>query len=256
MSRFPMEWIKEWKERLLSKYPPKYLLLSLVFVLLVLGLCAYVYLSYFLYGSSEDVVVEIPRGAGLGEIARKLENGGVVRSAKAFVGYVLLSGREKDLRAGEYEFRAGSVMADVLDKLIRGDVVLREITIPEGLTVAEIADLLGSRGVVERESFLDLALDPGFANEVLGDSVGTLEGYLYPDTYKVRRDTSAEELIERMVARHREVFRQIDLSAIELSEREIVTLASIIEKETAVDDEKPLVSAVLHNRLRVGMKLE
>ncbi len=241
---------------MLSRSLTKYLMLSLLLVLATIGLFAYFYVDYYLYDSPEDIVLEIPKGASLGEIARRLEESGVIKNANAFKGYVLFRGWEKSLKAGEYEFQQGSLMGDVVGKLLRGDVVLREITIPEGLTVAQIAELLDSKGVIKRENFLKVARDPELARGVLGDSVDSFEGYLYPDTYRVSKAISAEELVERMVERHREVLAQIDQSNEELSEREIVILASIIEKETAVPAEKPLISAVLRNRLRRGMRLE
>ena len=242
---------------MLSRPITKYLLaICLVAALVVVGVGVYVYSDYFLYSSPEDVTVEIPKGPSLNEIAGALEESGAIKSAKAFVGYVVVHNAERSLKAGEYELKAGSGIGDVVDKIVKGEVVLREITIPEGLTVPQTAELLDEKGVVTKEAFLKAAGDREFIRAKLGRPVDSVEGYLYPDTYKVEKGITAKELVARMIARHREVFRAIDHSGVDLSSHEIVTLASIIEKETAVAEERPIISAVLHNRLKLGMRLE
>lgn len=207
---------------------------------------------------SKDVIVQINRGEGLKTISSKLQANGVVVSDKLFILYVMYRGLQDRLIAGEYQFMSGSTMSQVSDKISRGDVVVYKVTIPEGMTVGEIGRLLQDNRIVGKEEFIRLTRDKELQAELLRDEAVGFEGYLFPDTYSYIKGITALELISIMVERFNSVYGSLGTTRgdINLSENEIVTLASIIEKETGDASERPLVSAVFHNRLRIGMKLD
>lgn len=223
---------------------------------------SFIYFTYFIPPTSqraEKVTLEIPKGSGLKDIALELKRAGVIRSDKLFILFVFIKGDKSRLKAGEYEFKPGDSLNQIIEKLIRGDVVVHKITIPEGFTIKEIADLLERNGVMPKEAFLEKSHDTEFAKELLGDpSLPSLEGYLFPDSYSYKKGITPEEFIRMMVARFKEVYGLLRAKAgeLDLTDREIVILASIIEKETGNVSERPLISAVFHNRLRLGMRLE
>ena len=136
-------------------------------------------------------------------------------------------------------------------------MVSRRVTIPEGLTVVEIAGLIGSKTILDENDFLEKTKSPVLREELLGDDYLSFEGYLFPDTYTFTKDVTSEALIRMMVGRFRQVFDSLaGRDRVNLSDKEIVTLASIVEKETGTYSERPLIAAVFHNRLKYGMKLE
>ena len=168
------------------------------------------------------------------------------------------SGQATALKAGEYRFSGAMSAADVVARLARGDVYLRAVTFREGLTIRQMAGIFEDAGFGPAKAFIAAAGDAQLVGG-FDPAARNLEGYLFPDTYALPRAASAPDLVRRMVARFESVMTT-DLrqaaDALGLSVREVVTLASLIEKETAAPAERPLVSAVYHNRLRQGMGLQ
>lgn len=224
-----------------------------VFVFVLLALSVW---FYFLDGFSAETEIGIPQGLGLSAIAEKLEEEGVIRKAEILFLSAFLSGTQAKLKHGEYVFSAGETPYSVHRKLRRGEVSLRKVTFPEGVTLVQMARILESSQVVSREEFLALAQDREYSAKKLGLDISSLEGFLFPDTYFFARGGSAEEVIETMLDRFWEVCATLGITNTQPDIGEIVTIASLIEKETAFAPEKPFVSAVIHNRLRKGMKLE
>lgn len=225
-----------------------------IFVFVLLALSAW---FYFLDGfSTETKIVEIPQGLGLSAIAEKLEGEGVIRKAEILLLSAFLSGTQRKLKHGEYVFSAGEAPYTVHRKLRRGEVSLRKVTFPEGITLVQIAGILEASQIVPREEFLALAENGEYSTKKLGMDVSSLEGFLFPDTYFFARDCSADKVIETMLDRFREACVTLGIASMQPDIKEIVTIASLIEKETAFPPERPLVSAVIRNRLRKGMKLE
>jgi UPF0755 protein len=210
-------------------------------------------------GSTEpDVFVEVKPGAGPGTIGQQLVAAGVVRDAPTFRMAVWITGRARDLKAGEYRFDAPISAVDVVEKLARGDVHRRAITFREGLTIAEMAAVYQQSGFGEADAFVKAASDPGSIRE-LDPAAPDLEGYLFPETYLLPRGTSAADLVAQMVALFKKTFTPAMREAITaqgLSVREAVTIASLVEKETAVAEERPVVAAVYLNRKRIGMPMQ
>jgi len=200
----------------------------------------------------------IPQGATVKEIAQLLHEKGVIKSAKAFEMFVRLAGREREIKAGIYEFDLPMYPSELLDKLVGGELKLRRVTIPEGLTIRDVDALLSSQGVIAKGEFEGYCYDPDVVGRY-GIEAKSLEGFLFPDTYLVAYDVSVEGLADAMTERFWEVFSpnlRRDAEERGMSVLEAVTLASMIEKETALSHERPLISAVFHNRLRKGMKLQ
>ena len=225
-----------------------------VFVFVLLVLSAW---FYFLDGfSTETKIVDIPQGLGLSAIAEKLEGAGVIRKAEILFLSAFLSGTQGKLKHGEYVFSAGEAPYSVHRKLRRGEVSLRKVTFPEGITLVQMAGILEASQIVSREGFLALAENNEYSTKKLGVDVSSLEGFLFPDTYFFARNSSAEKVIETMIERFREACATLGIANTQPDIKEIVTIASLIEKETAFPPERPLVSAVISNRLRKGMKLE
>jgi UPF0755 protein len=199
----------------------------------------------------------VPPGAGVLEIGRRLHEQGLVRHPLIFKGLVHWRGVGNRLRAGEYVFEGGFTLEDVVDKLVRGDVVRHTLTFPEGKNLEEMATLTASRGL-GRAAFLKAALDPAPIRDLDPDAPD-LEGYLFPDTYDLpREDGAAEVLVGRMLKRFREVIGP-ELPLLKskgLTLREVVTLASLVELETGRAEERPRIAAVFHNRLMKKMPLQ
>ena len=202
--------------------------------------------------------VEVPPGASPNAIGRRLAAAGVVRDLATFRYVLARSGQARRLKAGEYRFDKPMKPAEVIDMIARGAVYLRPITFREGLTIKQMAALYEQTGFGPAADFVKAAANATLIADLDPDA-RDLEGYLFPDTYTLPRRATAAELIERMVANLRSVLTA-DLiaraGARALSVRELVTLASIVEKETGKADERPLVAAVYSNRLRIGMGLQ
>jgi UPF0755 protein len=240
----------------------KYLLVLVVLVAVVGGVALYfganrVYEPYKGY-DTPDVFVEVPAGAGPATIGQRLVAAGVVRDEMTFRGAVWMSGRARDLKAGEYQFTEAMTPLEVIDKLARGDVYRRRITFREGLTIREMAVVYEQSGFGTAADFANAASDPSLISE-LDPSARNLEGYLFPETYSLPRDTPASVLVAQMVGLFQKAFTPAVRDGIKaqgLTVREAVTVASLVEKETAVPDERPVVAAVYLNRKRIGMPMQ
>lgn len=209
--------------------------------------------------SGQEVIVTIPKGASFSKVAEILQEKGVVRSRLIFRLVGMIRGEQRKIQAGEYALKTGSDAGEVLDQLISGKTLMVSFTVPEGYNIFQTADLFQQWGLMSRDDFLRTVSDRPFLKEV-GVSADSLEGYLYPDTYFFRASEKGDGklLIRRMVKRFHEVYdKHVRPTAEEFGwdVNQVVTLASLIEKE-AVAQEHPLVSAVFHNRLRTGMRLQ
>ncbi len=202
--------------------------------------------------------VEIPPGARSLAIGERLVAGGVVRDLQTYRLTLWLSGQGRRLKAGEYRFDHAMTPLEVIDKIARGDVFVVTLTFPEGLTIAEMSRIFESHGLGPAAAFVEAAQDTALVHD-LDPAAPNLEGYLFPETYAVPRKTDAPKLVRLMVGRFGHVFTQglRDAAAErQLSVRQAVALASIVEKETAKTEERPLVAAVYVNRLRLRMPLQ
>ncbi len=208
------------------------------------------------YEAAEQFV-EIPVGSGASVIRQRLVDAGVVRDAVTLRLALRWTGASRDLQAGEYRFDRPMTAIEVVNKIARGDVYGQRITFPEGLTVREMAGVYESRGLGRAQDFLEAARNVTLIRD-LDPMAPDLEGYLFPDTYTVGRTAVASQLIESMVAGFRAAYPAEAPSGGDppLSTRQLVTLASLVEKETGKAEERPVVSAVYRNRLRIGMPMQ
>jgi UPF0755 protein len=203
-------------------------------------------------------VVYIKPKTGVQEIAQTLREAGVIQSRWTFLAVAYMQGSLTRLQAGEYEFSHGVSILEILRKLEAGRVVTHQVTTPEGFTAQDIARLLAGEQLVDPDRFMALVKDAKFAESV-GVRASTLEGYLFPDTYRLTRGMGEEEILRVMVARFRQaVPRDIAEKAqrLGLDAHSVVTLASLIEKEAKLNSERPVVAGVFYNRLRRKMPLQ
>jgi UPF0755 protein len=238
--------------------------IALLLLLIVLAIGAggvWIYLrvgeSFKGYDTVEQFV-EIPAGAGSRSIGDRLVQAGIIRDPLVFRAALYVSGEARRLQAGEYRFDRAMTPLEVVDKLARGDVYVIGITFPEGLTMEEMAKIYETHGLGPASAFLMAARDPA-AIKALDPLARDLEGYLFPETYRLPRHSDAALLVKQMTARFEMVFTPAMREAAEsrgLTVRQAVTLASIVEKESARAEERPLVAAVYANRLRIGMPLQ
>jgi UPF0755 protein len=205
-----------------------------------------------------EQLVEIPPGAGAAEIRRRLVDAGVVSDEMTFRLALHWTGDARALKAGEYRFDRPMGAVEVVQKIARGDVVAHPITFPEGLTIREMAEIYESRGFGPARDFTRAAGDASLVQD-LDPGARDLEGYLFPETYGLPRGTPATRLVAMMVDRFRATYDALpagEADELELSPRELVTLASLVEKETGKGEERPIVSAVYRNRLKRKMPMQ
>jgi UPF0755 protein len=208
-------------------------------------------------GAAEPVVFEVPEGATLAGVARRLEARGLVRAAWALEWWGRWQGLERRLHAGEYELSPALPAREVLRRITGGAVMTHRVVLPEGLTAREVALRLAEAGLVDAEALLTLAGDPERA-AAFGVGGPTLEGYLFPETYQLPRGLDAEDVAGVLVSQFLRVWSELapDAEAQGLSMREVATLASIVEKETGAPEERARIAGVFRNRLARGMRLE
>jgi UPF0755 protein len=232
-----------------------------VVLVVILGGAGWLYVSLhrpYKGFSDAETFVDIPPGAGTAAMGRRLAAAGVVRNPLTFRIAASMRTNKRPLQAGEYRFDSPLTPAQVVDKIARGDVYLRSLTFPEGLTINQMADLFEQKGFGTAESFRRAAGNPDRIRS-LDPQAPDLEGYLFPDTYALPRRATAETIVANMVAQFQKAFTpeiRDNAAARGLGVRELVTLASLVEKETARADERTLVAGVYTNRLRIGMGLQ
>jgi UPF0755 protein len=206
---------------------------------------------------AEAKIIDIPAGVGLAEATQVLSKAGIVDHPLLFKLAARLTARHQSIKAGEYRLSAAMSYDAILETLHRGRVLMHVVMLPEGFTLEQMVERLAQTGLVDRKKALDLASDQEFLHE-LGIQAGSLEGYLFPDTYRFAKGLSARAILGRMFRRFQSAWQPLAPAAKEagLSRLQAVTLASIIERETSLDAERPLVSAVYHNRLKRKMPLQ
>lgn len=240
--------------------PFKFLFKTFLFLFVVIGILAGVG-SYFIFHSpgetaATDVIIQ--RGMSLSQVSNTLYREGVIQYPKVFKHVLSLTQGASKVRAGEFRFKKGMNLKNALTTLYESEPLVHQVTVPEGWTVRQIATILANAKLIDEKKFLDIALSKATSIKYQFDAP-TLEGYLFPDTYAFSRVDGEEKIIERMVQRFRQKFANEFLDEIKAKgwtlER-IVTMASIIEKETGSQGEREVISSVFHNRLKKKMRLQ
>lgn len=204
------------------------------------------------------VRVIIPRGASLRTAADSMAASGVIRTALLFRVYARIDGGDRQIQAGTYLLRRGTAWKDVVRAMNGGTAIINRVTIPEGFTIAQITPVL-VRALGTTADSVDVAVHDSALRARLDDPAATLEGYLFPDTYVFAPGTSAREAVTEMVKRFQREWKpeyDTEAQALGYSRHQIVTMASIVEKEARVPEERPVIAAVYYNRLKDGMPLQ
>ena len=210
------------------------------------------------FAQKEMATLLVPVGFGVWKIGRRCETLGIIRDAGKFAFLAKVTGLDRKLKAGKYRLKKGQSELMVLEILARGDTAKERVVIPEGSTAEEIANRLKKMAGIEKRYFLYLVRNPNLSGE-LGVEADNLEGYLYPDSYEFNWGMKPEKVIRIMVNRFFQVFGDKErwrLSQLGLTINQIVTLASMIEKEARLDEERPVIAAVYYNRLKRGLRLQ
>jgi UPF0755 protein len=236
------------------------------FVLLILAAVAIVYFALLINYSASAIdskknatlTVDIPTGSGFLKITEILNDAGLIKSRILFYSLALTKRAMRSIRAGEYEFNSAMTPSMMIDRLLRGEIKTYRVTIPEDFSVKEIAARLMEYKLIDEEDFFSLADDEDFLNS-LGIKTESIEGYLFPDTYLLDRSMSTRQIMKLMVNRF---WKKVTPEMIKRAEEigfnlnELITLSSIIGKESGANSEKTNISAVFHNRLRKKMRLQ
>ncbi|MBM4135292.1 MAG: endolytic transglycosylase MltG [Nitrospira sp.] len=234
------------------------IILILIGIILLYGIYIAAEMLIPLPIGNKNMEIEIPKGATFRQAIEILSREGLIRDKNIFLFIGRMSGLDRKIRAGYYSIYGSMSPLDIFRILKKGQIIEYEITIVEGDALTEIAGKLSEKGIIHTEDFMQLAANKEFLS-LYDIEAPTFEGYLFPDTYKIPKGMNPEEAMGMMINKMREQFSG-ELTArtaeLGLSEREILTLASIIEKEAATDEERPLISAVYHNRLKKRMPLQ
>jgi UPF0755 protein len=225
-----------------------------VVVLAIAG--AYFYLLNILSqpwkGFSDTVLIEFPRGTSTSQMASMLAEKGVIEHPWLFLAARAIK-RGDRLQAGEYQFAKAASPLDVFGRIARGDIFYMELLIPEGFNMFDVADTVSKLGTMSAETFLAAARDPALIHD-LDPKAETLEGYLFPNKYRVYRKTTARDICRMMTNEFRTQWQSLAPNT--TSAHDTVTLASLVEREARLPEERPRVASVFKNRLRIGMRLQ
>jgi UPF0755 protein len=244
----------------------------LLIVGLALGIAVYAANSLQPTEAGDEVTITIPAGTGSSGIAQLLEQNGLIRDSFVFKLYLRYKGEGHRFQAGSYQLKPGTVLDDIIAKLNRGETVKVEtirFTIPEGYTVAQMADKLEEQGIASRDVFLSVARSEGEIVPPEPWSIPNsaalkerLEGYLFPDTYELKKGSTEKDMILRMLEESKRKLSALPadwterLKASGLTMHELLTVASLIEREVIVDEERPLVAGIIYHRLKLDMPLQ
>lgn len=202
--------------------------------------------------------LKVDRGEPFYSVVLRLKEKGVITNERVFTLWARMWSLDKRIHWGLYRFELPMAPRKVLDQMVLGRGVFHRITVPEGLTQRDIAELLEKEGLVKGENFLKAASDPEILSQ-LGIEAKQVEGYLFPDTYYFPASATEKDIVVAMVEHFKESYSPLmeqQAGALGLERHEVVTLASLVEKEVGLEAERPLVSAVFHNRLRGGIPLQ
>jgi UPF0755 protein len=226
-----------------------------------LGLCWLVWSNFVnqpASESSEEIVYEIPPGVTLRTAIRDLQSRGLIRNGDLFLILAKIRGLSNKMKVGEYLINKNMRPSEVLAVITSGKSLERKITISEGLNIFEIADIFAGLGIATREEFLKTATDRAFIKALTHEDLQSLEGYLFPETYGFTKYMEMKDIIAEMHRKFQATYKEVETQSkiTGLTKHQIITLASIVEKETGAPQERPLISSVFHNRMKKGMKLQ
>ncbi len=235
----------------------RFVIIPLVFLLIVAGLL--LFRHYFYPKPGAEVAVHIEQGDSSSRIADRLEEAGVITSSTLFRTLAWIEGRGRDFQAGTYLLHVGMQYGEVFALLESGPQLAARITVPEGFSLKQIAQRVGEESFVTSDAFLAAVRSGRFSSGYLPAGATNLEGFLFPKTYDLRASDDAASLIQQMLNQFDMEAADLDwdrAEALGISRYQAVVAASLIEREAVRDDERPLIAAVIYNRLRAGMMLQ
>lgn len=244
--------------------PKRSLIFASALLIFILFSFMALYFGHFLISPAgvdkKEEIFIVKKGSGLRVVAIELSRRRLIKSKDLFMLWAILKGGTKDIKAGEYSLNQSMAPVRIFNILSTGAIKTYALTIPEGLTAEQIADLLAKKNLVNIEEFIPLVMDKTLAASFHIDGT-SLEGYLFPDTYIISRDIGARQLIDLMIKRFQKIFSALiedkePAPSGLLPVKEIVTLASIVEKEAGLAKERPIIASVFLNRLKKRMRLE
>lgn len=237
------------------------LILVVVFVALAAGAYgawkAFSFLNYRSGTAQEELILDVPPGRTFIAVAQELAEKNLIKDVLSLRIYAKLTGNDRGLKVGEYLLHRGMGPHEILRVLSSGQSLPRTVTIPEGTNMYEVAGLLEEKGLGSREDYIELFKNQDWIFQLLGQKLYSLEGYLFPETYHFSKYMTQKEIVRAMVKMFLDVYNEVKVDGFRMFNRhEVVTLASVIEKETGAKDERPLISSVFHNRLKKRMRLQ
>ena len=230
------------------------LFFTLLLLVVLAGGVAYFLAARPYQGFQKPVILDFPKGTSTQSMSAQLAQAGVIQSSWQFMLARALHPNAR-LLAGEYQFSEPASVFTVFDRISRGDIFFYELTVPEGSNIFDIASNIDKFDFMKGADFLRLARDPSPILD-LAPGAPSLEGYLFPSTYRIERTTTVKRLVHMMTDLFRKNFRELQNPSRAVEVNSLVTLASLVEKETAVSSERPLVASVYANRLRMHMPLD
>lgn len=236
-----------------------------VSVFIALAFFGFQFLKTGYSSDKTEVLFDVNPGQGMQTVALNLESAKLIKNAKLFQWYSRYRGMNPKLKRGEYALNAAMTPDEILAVITSGKSVARNFTVAEGLNMWDIAELLEKNNYGTKQEALALFRDRDFIQSLLGENLDSLEGYLFPETYKVTKFDTQKDIVTQMVRRFLTVYAEIQPELMVFNQNfpqrkwtrnQLVTFASIVEKETGAKHERPLVSSVFHNRLDKGMRLQ
>lgn len=229
-------------------------------VFAVVGFQAFRFLAAGPGNASDQIVFEVQNGKTFGQIAADLETKGLVLDRWKMRVLAKLTGQGSRVKRGEYALNKGMTPQEILSILVSGKSIMYPVTIPEGSNLFDIATILESKGLYKADEFLKMTRDKQIASQLLGIEVSSLEGYLFPETYNVTKFTPMHELLVSMVDNFKRTWSTLEsqgnAAPLTLTRHELVTLASVVEKETGAPEERPMIASVFYNRMKKNMRLQ
>ena len=237
-------------------------MLSALVLMLALSVGA-VFFSYQLLKMSvsndkTEIIFEVAPGTSVTQTATELQRKKLIRNANIFLMYSRFTNQNSKIKVGEYSLNEAMTPDEILGVLVSGKSITRSLTIAEGLNLFDVAAILEKTGLGTRQEFFSIVRDKEFINSLLAENLSSLEGYLFPETYKFTKFENLKTIVTQMVKRFLFVWKEIEPEAKRLNwtRNQVVTFASIVEKETGAGADRPLVSSVFHNRLAKKMRLQ
>ena len=242
------------------KFLARMIALTIAVAIAFFGFQAFRFLAAGPGRGDEKLVFEIPGGTSFQQIAADLQGKGLIIDAYKMRILAKLTNQDARVKRGEYELNRAMTPQQILRILVEGKSIQYPITFPEGSNIFEMASMLEDRGLFKANDFLKACRDKALIQHLLGVDVSSLEGYLFPETYNLTKYTPLKDFITAMVQNFKNTYQQLEANGftapLTLSRHEIVTLASVVEKETGASEERPTIASVFYNRLQKNMKLQ